>query len=67
MRIFHSGEDTKSIGDVFETIAGAYFNEKGFDALHAWASSFYEPLIKAASVAFDEMCAQNAAYLHFIN
>jgi dsRNA-specific ribonuclease len=57
MGILHSGADTKNIGDIFETIAGAYYMEKGFDALHAWASPVYEPLIQAASDAFDEVYA----------
>ena len=55
MRIVYSGEDTKNIGDLFETIVGAYYTEKGFEALHAWASPVYAPLIRAASIAFDEV------------
>ena len=45
--------DTKSIGDVFETMMGAYFTEKGFDALHAWVKRAFEPVIEAAAGAFD--------------
>lgn len=47
--------DTKTIGDVFETIVGAYHTEKGFDAVQVWAHRLYEPLVQAASVAFDDL------------
>ena len=54
MRIEYGGEDTKNIGDAFETIVGAYYTEKGFDAFHVWASRIYEHLVREASAAFDE-------------
>jgi dsRNA-specific ribonuclease len=46
--------DTKSIGDVFETMIGAYFTEKGFEALHEWVKRSFESLIDAAAAAFDQ-------------
>ncbi|EKM61127.1 uncharacterized protein PHACADRAFT_204280 [Phanerochaete carnosa HHB-10118-sp] len=54
MKIDYGGADTKNIGDVFETIVGAYYTEKGFEAVHAWAIRIYEPLVREASIAFDE-------------
>lgn len=45
--------DTKLVGDVFETMVGAYYTEKGFDALHAWVQRAFEPVIEAAASAFD--------------
>lgn len=58
MEIEHGGADTKNIGDVFETIVGAYYTEKGFDAVHQWALRIYEPLVQEASVAFDTCTTQ---------
>lgn len=54
MGLIRSGENAKTVGDVFETIIGAYFTEKGFEAVHIWATRVYEPLIRAANIAFDE-------------
>ena len=45
---------TKSIGDVFETIAGAYYTEKGYDALYEWMKRTYDPIIPVAVNAFHE-------------
>ena len=53
MHIENSGHDTKSTGDIFEAIIGAYYTEKGFEAVHAWASRFYQSLIRETSLAFD--------------
>lgn len=54
MKLENSGHDTKSVGDIFEVIIGAYYTEKGFGAVHAWASRVYEVLIHEASIAFDD-------------
>lgn len=54
MKLENGGHDTKSIGDIFEAIIGAYYTEKGFEAVHVWASRVYEVLIRKASVAFDD-------------
>lgn len=54
MQIDYRGADTKNIGDIFEVIVGAYYTEKGFEAVHAWAFRIYEPLVRDASIAFDE-------------
>ena len=54
MKIEYGGADTKNIGDVFETIVGAYYTEKGFEAVHEWAMRVYEPLVHEANTAFDE-------------
>lgn len=54
MEIDHRGDDTKNIGDIFEAIVGAYYTEKGFEAVHLWASRVYDDLVHVASVAFDD-------------
>ena len=51
MGLTTSGQ-TKTIGDVFETIVGAYYTEKGFDALYQWTKRTYEPIIAATIDAF---------------
>ena len=43
----------KTIGDIFETLMGAYYTEKGFDALYEWTRRAYEPIITAAIKAYD--------------
>ncbi|KAJ3552253.1 hypothetical protein NM688_g4250 [Phlebia brevispora] len=43
---------TKSIGDVFETLMGAYFLEKGFQSLYEWTRRTFEPIIMAAYEAY---------------
>ena len=45
--------DMKSIGDIFETMVGAYYTEKGFQALHEWMKRSFEPILQAAALAFD--------------
>ncbi|KZT06008.1 ribonuclease III [Laetiporus sulphureus 93-53] len=42
----------KATADLFETVIGAYYLEKGFEALCAWVQEIYEPLIKVARKAF---------------
>lgn len=42
----------KDIGDIFETIVGAYYTEKGFAALCEWTNRVYEPILLAAIEAF---------------
>ena len=54
MEIDLRGDDTKNIGDIFEAIVGAYYTEKGFEAVHEWASRVYQILVREASVAFDD-------------
>ena len=46
--------DMKSIGDIFETMVGAYYTEKGFQALHEWMKRSFEPILQAAALAFDD-------------
>ena len=43
---------TKSIGDVFETLMGAYYTEKGFNGLYEWTRRTYEPVLLAAINAY---------------
>ncbi|KAI0094804.1 hypothetical protein BDY19DRAFT_914699 [Irpex rosettiformis] len=50
--------DTKSIGDIFETMIGAYYTEKGFHALHDWMKRSFEPILGAAALAFDQFQIQ---------
>ena len=54
MEIDLRGDDAKNIGDIFEAIVGAYYTEKGFEAVHEWANRVYETLVHEASIAFDE-------------
>ncbi|KAI0348541.1 ribonuclease III [Trametopsis cervina] len=53
--------DTKSLGDVFETMMGAYYTEKGFDALNVWVKHAFGPVIEAAAAAFDQHLAERNA------
>lgn len=54
MNLHKGKEDQKTVGDIFEAIIGAYYTEKGFDAVYAWASRVYETLVQKASTAFDD-------------
>ncbi|KAI0695142.1 hypothetical protein BC835DRAFT_1544575 [Cytidiella melzeri] len=54
--------DTKSIGDVFETMIGAFYTEKGFGALHDWVKRSFEPIIEAAAAAFDHWQTQRTRF-----
>ena len=42
----------KATADLFETVLGAYYLERGFGALCNWVSDLYRPLISTAEAAF---------------
>ena len=47
-----SRPEVKKTADLFETIIGAYHNERGFDALCVWVEELYTPLLKAVAETF---------------
>jgi len=46
--------EVKATADLFETVLGAYYKEKGFTALCDWVADIYAPLVTVATKAFYE-------------
>ncbi|KAI0756883.1 ribonuclease III domain-containing protein [Daedaleopsis nitida] len=44
--------EVKATADLFETVIGAYYFDRGFEALCAWVEEIYTPLIKVVAETF---------------
>lgn len=42
----------KATGDLFETVIGAYYLERGFESLSEWVGELFAPLIATAREAY---------------
>ncbi len=53
-RISKDKREVKATADLLETVIGAYYLERGFEALNDWVRDIYHPLIEAAKRAYIE-------------
>ena len=47
-----SRQQIKATGDLFETVIGAYYLERGFESLSKWVGELYAPLIETAEQVY---------------
>lgn len=47
-----SPPEMKATGDLFETVIGAYYLERGFESLSEWVGELFAPLIATAREAY---------------